>query len=416
MQFKTSFNIPASLCIKCRSAKNLCGLSYCPILVSTMVTPKFERQIKNEVSGSSPPSVFVGRFGYPKIKVYPSTPPEFGETGSYETPKDWMKMDMEKFLSMRLSMLRGGMEVSVKNASSPDSKLLDTQLLSMASKPVDMEMIFSKSMLSSKIVLSEYTPPMGPAAPLKNISYGNVKIEPYVERAFNDTDLKAVNAIYDLYSRGIDVSRLSKILSTGAFGVKEDRRAVPTRWSITAVDKNVSDLNLKTLKGMESVDKFEVFVRKTSGNLFMGIMAPGNWQFEWGEAWFPGSTWNTWGSDAEVEIDYEGYNWRKDYPGIGGCYYASRLAATEYMLKRKRMAIPLLWREIYPGFNLPVGVWYVRENLREMFNSKPLQLDDIESCILYLKTQMKIPVEKWLSKSTIYRYLKAGSLDRYIAA
>ena len=40
MQFKTSYQIPASLCIKCRAAKNLCGLSYCPILVQTMTMLK----------------------------------------------------------------------------------------------------------------------------------------------------------------------------------------------------------------------------------------------------------------------------------------------------------------------------------------------------------------------------------------
>ncbi len=414
MQFKTSFKIPAELCLKCRAAKNLCGLSYCPVLVSSMVRPKFKSPINNEIAGSSPPSVFVGRFGYPKIKVYPSTPPLFGETGEYEVPAQWMKMDLESFLSMRLSMLRGGMEISVKDAANPATQLLDAQILSMADRPVDMEMHFDKSILSSRIMLSEFSPPMGPSAPLKKITYGNARIDNQVQRAFDDTDLKAGEAVYTLYGTGIDVSRISKIMSTGSIGQKKARRAVPTRWSITAVDKTVSDRNVETIKHLETVDKYEVFIRRTSGNLFMAIFAPGNWQYEWGEAWFPGSTWNTWGSDSAVEIDYEGYKGRTEYPGIGGCYYASRVAATEYLMRRNRMAMPMLWREIYPGFNLPVGVWYVRENLREMFRSKPLVFDDLESSLSFLRREMRVPLHRWTSNSEIFRYIKTGSLDRYL--
>ena len=416
MEFKTSFNIPAELCLQCRSAKNLCGLSYCPILVKSLVRPKIEKDLKKEISGSSPPSIFVGRYGYPKIKLYPSTPPVTGDTSAYEIPAEWMKMELESFLSMRLSILRGGMEISVKDASQPGKGLLDAQILSMSYKPVDMEMIFEKSISGSKIMLSEYTPPMGPAAPLSKFNYGNVKIERPVEKAFDDTDLKAIGAVYNLYSQGIDVSRISKIFSTGAFGVKKERRAVPTRWSITAIDKNISDLNVSQIKRFESVDKFEVFIRKSSGNLFMGILAPGNWQYEWGEAWFPGSTWNVWGSHAQVMIDSEGYKGRKEYPDIGGCYYASRLAVSEYLMKRRKMAMPMLWREIYPSWNLPVGVWYVRENLREMFQSRPIEFEELGSALNFLGGEMKVPLSKWTEKSAIHRYLGLPTLDKYLLA
>lgn len=416
MEFKTTFNIPAALCLQCRSAKNLCGLSYCPILVKSLVKPKFEKKMNFEVAGSSPPSIFVGRYGYPRIKIYPSTPPVSGDTSTYEIPNEWLKMELENFLSMRLSILRGGMQVSVRDAARPDKSLLDAQILSMSYAPVDTEMIFEKSISGSKIVLSEYTPPMGPAAPLKKIVYGNVKIEGSVERAFSDTDLKAVGALYNLYNQGIDVSRISKIFSTGAFGVKTERKAVPTRWSITAVDKNISDINVQKIKRMETVDKFEVFLRRTDGNLFMAILAPGNWQYEWGEAWFPGSTWNAWGSEPQVMIDNEGYKGRTKYPDIGGCYYASRIAVSEYLLKRQRMAMPMLWREIYPNWNLPVGVWYVRENLREMFNSRPIQFEDLDSALLFLGHEMKVPLAKWTQKSAIFRYLRSSNLDKYLFA
>lgn len=43
-----------------------------------------------------------------------------------------------------------------------------------------------------------------------------------------------------------------------------------------------------------------------------------------------------------VEGDYEGYNGRSDYPGIGGCYYASMLAALEYLEARRKQATVII--------------------------------------------------------------------------
>lgn len=77
------------------------------------------------------------------------------------------------------------------------------------------------------------------------------------------------------------------------------------------------------------------------------------------------------GRRGAVEIDHEGYSGRKTYPEIGGCYYASRLAVAEHLVKRRRQATVVLWRETYPGFFFPVGVWFVRENVRKLLEGRP---------------------------------------------
>ncbi|HDD25704.1 MAG TPA: hypothetical protein ENF75_01275, partial [Acidilobales archaeon] len=60
------------LCIVCRGAKLLCGMAYCPIIVKNIY---YVRSVKysdlKEFEGSSPPSVFVGRVGYPYVYVGP---------------------------------------------------------------------------------------------------------------------------------------------------------------------------------------------------------------------------------------------------------------------------------------------------------------------------------------------------------
>ncbi len=412
-ELKTSFSIPAHLCIKCRGTKMLCGLSYCPIMVSTYVKPKIAEIRKGDLSGSSPPSVFVGRFGYPKIKLYPSSPPVHGETSMYEDASKWLSIGMEEFLSMRLSLVRGGVDVKVKDASNPSSLFQDIQLMSLSNRPVEVEMKFLKNLNTEKMMLSEYVPPMGPSAPLNSIVTGNIKIENRVERAYYDTDLKAQDAMWTLYTGGENVSLITKALSTGSFGANRNRKAVPTRWSITAVDKNLSERLIKDIKHYESVDKYLAFARRVNGNLFLGILPPATWRFEWGESWFPGSAWNWFGTDPQVEIDYEGFWGRKDYPGIGGCYYASMLSVTEYLNSIKRQSAPILWREIYPGFNLPVGVWFVRENLREMFRQKPVECETLEQALQYISGFMKVPLRKWVENSGVIPMLRARTLESF---
>lgn len=392
----------------------LCGLSYCPITVKNIVEPRLKQLSGKELTGSSPPSVFVGRYGYPKVRLYPSSPPLIGDTSDYEDPGKWINLSMDDFLSRRLSLLRGGLVAEVHSASDPTRTLQDIQLMSMAREPTTVNMQFEKNLTTDNSVLDDHVTPMGPWSPLRKIDIEPGKHELVVEKVWGDTDYKAHGAMFELYKSGIKEYRISKILSVGAIGASKNRKMVPTRWSITATDKSISDQIVDDIKKYSTVDQHLAFVRKTPGNLFMAILSPRSWMFEWGESWFPGSTWNQWGSTAEVEIDHEGYRGRKDYPGIGGCYYASRLAVTEKLARMRRQATATLWREIYPNHNLPVGVWYVRENMRAMFDTVPQAFGTFQDAVNYLSRYTKVPVNHWLAKSGNYPFLKTGGLDDYL--
>ncbi|MEM1897070.1 MAG: hypothetical protein QXD93_05195, partial [Ignisphaera sp.] len=54
------------LCILCRGGRNLCGKAYCPV-ITRIRTLNIIANLKrsNELFGTSPPAVFVGRMGYP---------------------------------------------------------------------------------------------------------------------------------------------------------------------------------------------------------------------------------------------------------------------------------------------------------------------------------------------------------------
>ncbi len=388
----------------CRGSKYLCGLTYCPVYVESRARLVMSKlNVSKELSGSSPPSAFVSRFNYPKVLAAITLPPELGDTSVYDLTESWIGIPLERVLSFRLSLVRSAVRVNVSKARGRYVELL--QEVALSEKPVDTEVRFWKIRLSD-VVLDEYAPPVGPLGLVERVRLGsNPSFGRHVNKVYYDDSLKASDAVLYLYNSGIPVSRISRILSVGGLGKRHSRKLVPTRWSITAVDKVISDTLVRQLSSYSTISEFKLFVREYMRNLFVGILIPGNWMFEWVEAWFPGSTWNLGGSEVEIEGDWELGSQRNEYPSIGGCYYASRLAVAEYLNKIRRKASVFLYREIYPGFNLPVGVWFVRENIRRLFSGSGLRFNSINELLDYLGRYVKVPVDVVVRKSKILTLL-----------
>ena len=399
-----------ALCLLCRGTKKLCGKAYCPVLVVNNARTLL-RPIEGELlEGSTPPSVFVSWVGYPKVKIGPAAPPIVGDTRVYDLPEKWLGISVDQVLEMRLSLVRGMSRIDVRRPSTLDG----LREIALSSAPVDVEMKFAKPPKAPPI-LDSHLSPMGPGGSLERVRVlGNPRIPRPVEKAYGDTDLPAIKAVAYLYASGIPVSSIQKIFSVGALGVGSRRKLVPTRWSITAVDDTISNHILKTVKQFKSFNKVLYFERKYAKNTFTAIIAPGSWSYEWIEAWFPRTTWNK-GPTVEVEGDYEGYKGRTTYAVLGGCYYAARLATAEYMLREKRQGTAVLIREIYEGFDVPIGVWFVRENLRALFKTKPERYDTVEEALARLDMATRLPLETWLRTSRLLRrLLSQKSLEAYL--
>ncbi len=403
--------IEPKLCSICRG-RGWCGLSYCPLIASRIARYRLEKiSSSNQVFGSSPPSVFVGRIGYPVVSIGPSTPPETGDTSIYDYPEKWINVRLEDILHYRWSLVTGSMKIKVDDLDNPFIDKIHEIVLSV--KPVDIE-VFLEKPPHPHIVFSEYEPPQGPRAPLKKLRIAsNPSIPHIIDYVYNDKDLRAEKAVIILYRNNIPVSMIQKIFSIGALGGR--RRIVPTRWSITAVDSIISNNILEKIKTYPEINDIEVFVRRYYDNLFIAILFPGKWSYEWMEAWWPGSTWNPGVEEVVVEGDYEGFHGRTSYPEIGGCYYATRLAVTEYLEHRRRQAIVVVLREIYPGFNLPIGVWFVRENIRALFREKPvLVTSDVREVVELLDRETRLGARKWINKSYLLKQILYGvKIDKY---
>lgn len=395
-----------SLCLSCRGGKMLCGRPYCPILSKAEALIRNLERVKSiKVEGSSPPGIFVGRMGYPKVYAGPMIPPFRGDTSILDMPEEWVGKSFHEIIDYRYSLIRGKRLIAVDEAVDPGPFLLSLQELAMASEPVNSEALL-KRRPSNIVVLSEFSQPFGPSAPLRDYRVESIKVDHRIEKAYYDGDLPASEAVVTLYRNGVPVSKVQRCLSAGILGMQGRRRLVPTRWAITAVDDITSKALLTGVRGYPTINDFRVYSFRHLGNIFAALLYPSKWEFEWIEAWFPGTTWNVNGWRAELIGDHEGFKGRSRYAyEIGGCYYAARLAAAEALEREKRQAGVLILREIYPEYILPVGVWNVRESVRRLMDREYLKFDEAGEAVKALMARLKVPLKVWLSKSKILQGL-----------
>ncbi|MEM2593213.1 MAG: Nre family DNA repair protein [Thermofilaceae archaeon] len=387
-------------CLLCRGARGLCGESPCPLYSIWHVAEEIKIPNSSILEAPSPPSVFVGWTGYPKVRVAPSVSVGDGDAWMYDAPEKWLDLSLDEILKMRLSLVRGYTTIEVGKPM----LIEDLRLIASSARSVDLELKFAKPP-RPEVKLDINSPPLGPAGVVEKFKIvDEPRIEKPVEKVLSDSGLKASEAVIQLYSSGIPVSRIQRIFSVGGLGLEGLRRIVPTRWSITAVDSIISRKLIEEVKRLPVVDSYLFFERRASRNTFVAIIAPHAWSYEWIEAWFPYTTWNP-GAEVEIEGDWEGYRGRTTYASLGGCYYAARLATAEFMLRAGRQGTAILIREIYEGFFLPIGVWFVRENLRKMFESRPEKYDRLEEVLERLSRSMRLPLSTWLRESRLLRNL-----------
>ncbi len=405
---------PAWMCLSCRGAKLLCGKPRCPIIVKAQAMAKQGPQFgTNEILGSSPPGVFVGRLGYPKVSVGPMVPALFGDTSILDTPEEWLGRPIDQIVDYRYSLVRGNSRSSVDEAREPGRLLSSLQELAMAARPVDTELKLTKAPRRI-LTLSEDTQPYGPSGPLDRFKIDNPSVDRRVQTAYYDRDLDAAGAIGDLYRKGVLVTRIQKAFSLGMFGVGPRRTIVPTRWSITAVDSSISLDLIEKIKHRPTIDEYRVYGFGVYDNQYVAMLLPEPWRFEWIEAWFPNTTWNQFMTAPYMIGDYEEYFGRTRYARVGGCYYSTRLAVAEALERERRQAAAIVLRETYPGFIMPLGVWNVRESIRELMKQPFERHGTFRGALESALSKLKISKSKWTRESVlISRELSQTKISAY---
>jgi len=234
----------------------------------------------DSISGSSPPSVFVGSYGYPKVGVGPMLPPIHGDTTLLDNPEQWLGKSLEEIVNFRLNLVRGVQKLSIEKTEGRFIENLHE--VAMSSRSIDSDLQFHKTTFPVTTIDGE-SPPFGPIGDIKSAKFSGGRAEKSIERVYYDHDLKAQDAVLTLYNSGIEISKIQKCFSVGMFGKK--RKLVPTKWSITATDDIISKSLVSEVLEFDLIDSCRVFSHDHLGNMFSVILFPHRWIFEMLEAW-----------------------------------------------------------------------------------------------------------------------------------
>ncbi len=361
--------------------------------------PVMKKITSTDISGASPPAVFVGRAGYPKVNVGLLVPQLHGNTSILDAPSLWCRENysIKSIIESRSELVNASFVSSVK---SPARFVGLAQEIALSKRSVEME-VSLKGIPKADVSYDSTHTPMGPQGRLNAAKLSsNPATDQKMEYLASDSSANATDAMLELYASGIDTNAISKLLSVGLLGAKTQRKLVPTRWSITAVDDTLGKRMIEEVKSFDWVDSYKLFFNSYLGNSFAVLLMPRFWSFELIEAYYPGSVWLMQG-ERKMISDYETNLPRKGYAdSTGGAYYAIRLAVLEYLKKIRKQASALILREVGSDYYAPLGVWVTRETVRNAFSSE-LSFASFSDAVAELEKRMKTSKEDLLAKSAL---------------
>ena len=405
--------VPRELCVRCKGAKRLCGLERCPILERLESQRVIYRvAAARRVEGGTPPSVLVGEWSYPRIRVAPLILPDARDASTAERPGEWVRWKLSDIIRIRSRMLAASLRVNAKRI---DERVLEpVQLAAMSEISVPLEARLIKPP-RPRLSFDGILAPTGPSAEAERVDLeAEPEVPKPVERAVSDSDAEAAEVLVELYKSGIDVYHSTRLLSLALLGERGRRRLVPTRWAITAVDSILGSNLKKTVLGMpEYSGRPRLHRASFSDNRYWILILPGAYRLEVVEAWMPGSVWA--GGEAHVVTNYEGAIDR-GFPVMDGGHYAMRLPILEHLAFRlKRQASVLAVREIGPGYYAPVGSWQIRESIRLALSGPHDEFESVEEAVSKLLSELRVDLRKVIGESRLLReVLRQARIDRFL--
>ena len=370
---------------------------------------RFDETLSGETMvGSTAPSVFVGRSSYPNVSTGLLAPVgDENDAADYVTTGEWYRRgyNIDDVFQRRTGLLNSTRQSNVDVHDVWDGFVGTQREVAIADRPVDIELGLDESPgFDIDDSLEDIAAPRGPRASAET---ARVTEHPSVPRALektlSDDDWRAEGAIAYLYRRGFDVYEINSVLSVGALGRGDNRRLVPTRWSITAVDDTVGQYLRGTIRNAPSIDQTLVWHNSYMGNDYWIIATPGDWEFELLELKAPGSIWNP-DPDGQLYMaaDSEGYEGRTDYvEETSGAYYAARLGVLEALADRDRQATVFVVRHATSGYWAPVGVWQIRESIRDALESEPAVAETFHGAVRQLVPRLPVSLSELRRKSTL---------------
>jgi hypothetical protein len=381
------------------------------------VERQFEEVVQGDsLFGSTAPEIFVGRSNYPDVSTGLLSPMDReADPTDFATSGEWYRQgfDIDDVLQHRTGLLNSTRSSEVNVEDVWDGFVGVQREVAIADHPVDVEVGLDGAP-DLDLTVDDITTPTGPRARARDADLAeNPHVPRPVEKTLEDDDWQAQGAMTYLYRRGFDVYDVNTILSAGALGRGRNRRLVPTRWSITAVDDTVGQYLRGRIRNAPSVDEVQVWYNEYVGNDYWVILAPGNWEFELVELKAPGSIWNPEpDGDYYMAADSETYEGRTEYVDeTSGAYYASRLAVLEHLEETDRQATCLVIRHASESYWAPVGVWQIREGVRHAFEGEPATAETFHDAVRQLESALPVSLADLRRKSEMVAGIQSQLTD-----
>ncbi len=368
------------------------------------ILPRLQsKKIKENYSAESK-SIFVGEYGYPNVNLGILSTEKYNHN---DDSKVWIdnKWQISDIARARIDLINSKRKQQVKQSS---EYLSEAQEIALTKKPTDVEINLER-VPRVDVSFSNFHMPMGPSAELKNFKITeNTQIPTAVENIVGDKDLKANEGLDSLYKKGFEKDYLVQAFSSGSLG--KERKLVPTKWSITAVDDTIGKKIISEIKDYQQTGNI-AFTGSYLGNYFIVLLLDGQFSYELFEFF----------RDAEeCTTDFEDFNGRKKYAEqTAGGYYAARISVLEKLKEMKRQSSALVIRFITDEYYMPLGVWVVRNAVKETmlnkmeFGSEDLMMDfaiklakkKFNRDISWIKIKSKLLINR-RQKKTIFDFEK----------
>jgi len=410
------------------------GRVWCPHNAALEIRARMQQNFKQEMFSPSPPFVFVGHSFYPNVNWGPVV--ASSESKYSDDPAKMYGMEMGQIIEQRASLVRGVKKGNVKLA---DRMLIEAQEAVMSIKPVDAETRFRHAPVFS-LELDDVAHPVGASAPIEKFRVADNPVVPKKVDGFFNESILAQEALQELLLEGFDVHYLSKLLMSGILGKKENRKLVPTKWAITATDDTAAKQYMESIRDCREIALPLVYSNTYLENHFEILLLPGSWEYEQfevaitreleelhrkrlakGKLHHSMSSWSEWKYDgmansrefarsgtsgasstlrANISEEHEGFAGRTAYAeSQGGGYYAARFGVCEALYRMRRQARAIVFREIGSGYDVPVGVWEVRENVRHAFLNPPEMFQTREEAMAHLSEKLCVPLKEYFKRS-----------------
>ncbi len=328
-------------------------------------------KLTNEIEGY-PSGVIIGHKNYPNLKVHSISNSNI-DSSFFKTAKI-IKLDYSKIIDLKSKNILGTTSnIKIQDINSRITNELRD--IYKSKKLVDFSSKFEKELKFDKIIINKVAGIIGSHNELKSLTANsNISTSKQIEKNIT-TDIKATQAVINLYEKGINESQIINLLAMGSFGINFNKKLVPTKWAISAYDQILEKYLFKELKQNKLIENYEVYEFNDKGNYFLIILFP---EFISGETYECMSNWI--GSDYfnnENKLD-------KEKPQISGAFYSNKLAIFEHLRKRKKQASFLSIRLIV-DYDIPLGVVFVRECVRQAMLNRLFKTSNINELENYLK-------------------------------